>query len=757
MKRRLIYLAVLLKGITSVIAQTLLIRELFIVFNGNELTFGIILAIWLISGAAGSGFIANLFNKTEDAIRPYCFFTLIISIWLPIALALIRTSRLLLGVSFAEVLGINHIVIISALALSLIALCDGAMFTLGFRLISKTDSGKGSHVAKTYLLECLGVIIGGVSFTFILLNVFNSFEIVCLLVVLNLLCCSLLLIEDKNPFLKAGAWIFFIASLALSTQTQKLQKITLDKQWHKKILISYQNSVYGNIAVSKELDQFTIFYNGLPAISIPSPETYFTEDFIHIPMLTKDKIEKVLFVGHAVGGLLTEALKYPLKEVVYVEMDPLFIKAIQSLKEPQIQKELDNPRINIYFTDARNYVKTSKETFDCIFLNSGLPTSLAINRYYTEEFFRDASKTLKPDGILVLKTWGSLSYLSDEFKKINALLIQTLKSVFDYCEVVPGDGFNIIIASRRKPKLELTFMAENLRRLKLKTNLISKEYLSLRLEKQYQDWFWDSLREELKNPEVNRDLKPVGLYEGLGLYYSQFSKNIPKLFAGFRKVNPAYLAWTLFIFLLLWRISLRYGAMKPATLSLAVLSTGFFTMSIQVAVLFLFQSLLGYLFQWLAILTTSFMAGASLGAYYANKRTNLLCSIKKLALLEITLPALIALLTIGIITAFYKGSISPVLIRWLFSIISLCGGLLVGLEIPVVYALYMKMSSPESASAKIAGRLYCLDLIGACLGALIMPLILIPGCGIIPSISILSLFKIGNGWNILRLNNRWVR
>jgi len=46
--------AILAKGFSGLVAQILLLRELLIVFSGNELSIGIILANWLILGAIGS-------------------------------------------------------------------------------------------------------------------------------------------------------------------------------------------------------------------------------------------------------------------------------------------------------------------------------------------------------------------------------------------------------------------------------------------------------------------------------------------------------------------------------------------------------------------------------------------------------------------------------------------------------------------------------------------------------------------------------
>ena len=72
--------ALLLMGFSGIVAQVLLLRELLIVFSGNELTIGVILANWLIIEAAGSfllgRYISSVKRGTEAFIIVQTFFSL---------------------------------------------------------------------------------------------------------------------------------------------------------------------------------------------------------------------------------------------------------------------------------------------------------------------------------------------------------------------------------------------------------------------------------------------------------------------------------------------------------------------------------------------------------------------------------------------------------------------------------------------------------------------------------------------------------
>lgn len=52
MKRR-VCIAIVIMGLSGLVAEIMLLRELLIVFSGNELSIGVILANWLILEACG--------------------------------------------------------------------------------------------------------------------------------------------------------------------------------------------------------------------------------------------------------------------------------------------------------------------------------------------------------------------------------------------------------------------------------------------------------------------------------------------------------------------------------------------------------------------------------------------------------------------------------------------------------------------------------------------------------------------------------
>ncbi len=61
----------LVKGFSGLVAQILLLRELLIVYSGNELSIGIILANWLILGAFGSYIVGRKAERSKYALEAF--------------------------------------------------------------------------------------------------------------------------------------------------------------------------------------------------------------------------------------------------------------------------------------------------------------------------------------------------------------------------------------------------------------------------------------------------------------------------------------------------------------------------------------------------------------------------------------------------------------------------------------------------------------------------------------------------------------
>ena len=65
----LLSLVFILTGFAAMISQIIVIRELIVLFSGNELTLGIIVGIWLLWTSIGSGFLGMFAHKLKRPMQ----------------------------------------------------------------------------------------------------------------------------------------------------------------------------------------------------------------------------------------------------------------------------------------------------------------------------------------------------------------------------------------------------------------------------------------------------------------------------------------------------------------------------------------------------------------------------------------------------------------------------------------------------------------------------------------------------------------
>ena len=147
-----------------------------------------------------------------------------------------------------------------------------------------------------------------------------------------------------------------------------------------------------------------------------------------------------------VGGVLHELGKYPLTQIDYAELDPLLIEAVKEFHTPLTLSELGDPRVRVEHVDGRLLVRERllepvqpKKAYDLVLVNLPYPSTLQLNRFYTVEFFQMVRSLLSKEGVLVLASPASLTYMSDELQHLNRMFYRTLQQAFPHVRPIPGD------------------------------------------------------------------------------------------------------------------------------------------------------------------------------------------------------------------------------------------------------------------------------------------------------------------------------
>lgn len=750
-------LFVFVAGFGGIVAQTILLRELLILFSGNELSIGVIIGSWVIWEAIGA-FIGGKCNR-KDNPEILILSIILFSILFPASIYLTRIFKVILSIPAGVGAGLLPVFYSSFLILLPTGILHGFFFTLACSIHNQLTGKGASSVGKIYFYEMLGTIAGGILVSYLFIPYFNSFHVALVVALLSAVSCMIFMLhvfkENKtgqSGGRKAGLFIF---TLILSVSTfiallydvdDTLHSTSIKKQWPQQNVVFYKNSFYQNIVVIQNENQYTFFTDGIPFITTPVPDIAFVEEFAHFTLLTHPHPENVLILGGGAGGLINEILKHPtVKKVDYVEIDPALLKTIGKFSTPLTETELNNPLVRLHYIDGKIFLKETKDKYDVVLIGLPPPSTLQTNRFYTQEFFAMVKSILKTNGILALTMPGSLTYYNSELKELNTSIIETLKSVFAYVFVLPGE-YNLLLASHSDTvtRISPSLLYKTLSCQHIETKLITLPHLNYRFEKRWQNWFASAIEDS--KASLNKDFSPKGLYYTIAYQNLLFSPSLKSVFDSAKHINfTSVLIFISAVFLLFLLLRKKYTYIG---IPYAITTTGFAVMVFELVLMFGFQIFYGYVFYEIGILITVFMGGMAAGSLIVTYRDRWIGA-QGLSLMKALDAAMVMFsLLLMLIFSFPEklSSISPVAIRLIFYILLMISGFFAGMQFPLSNAIYLNRTGPEGSDdtqpvGRTAGMLYGADLVGGWLGGIIGGLIVLPVLGLLQGCLLLAVLK----------------
>lgn len=749
--QRWIGTAILVLGFSGLVAQMLLVRELLIVYSGNELSIGIVLANWLILEAFGCYFLGRKAENSEKPIEAFAAITILFSLSLPAAVSLTRVLKYILGISIGESIGFFPIFYSSFLILLPVSVSHGALFTFGCKIYSLHFGRDASSIGRVYVFETLGTIAGGIVWTWLLIPYVHAYQMAFGLAILNFVVLSILLAGLPG----AGARRHAIAVLSavllvtsgyalLAGQADRLHDWSIKAQWKDHDLVHYQNSIYGNTSVVKSGEQYIFFSDGIPNLITPIPDIAFVEQFVHLPLLAHPEPEKVLILSGGAGGVINEILKHlSVERIEYAELDPLHLELIKRFSTPLTEHELTNQRVKVQHVDGRLYLKESGNQYDVILVGLQNPSDLQTNRFFTKEFFSLAKSKLHEEGILVVGLPGSLAYTNDELRDLNGCIFNTLTSEYRNVRAFPGEGTNLFLASDSDEisLLDRTRLVNRLIERNIRVNVLVPEHIDKMLHPGWQGWFSDLVEGSTKR--INRDFRPVAMFYSVAHWNSIYAPSVSRLFRWFEATSlPILFVLCVLIIGTFVLVRSRDVDLFGSGIPLCIATTGFAGMIFDLALIFTFQSIYGLVFSWIGLLVTSFLAGAAVGAMIM---TSLLSRIKDSLRLFLGTDMAVICFSLVLPLVFlvlqpYFGSPGAFLsLKMLFLVMSMVSGTLVGAQFPLANKIILKN---ETSLSETAGGIYGADLLGGWLGGVVGGVVLLPILGLLGSSVAVVLLKL---------------
>ena len=747
----------ILIGFTAAIAQIVLLRELMVVFYGNESSLGLMLASWFFWTAAGSTLAGRFAAIARQPRRLMAAIQVLIAVILPCTILAVRAAKGLLQTVPGEVLGPGTMLLTSFCVLGPLCILSGALFTVGSRVYqTAAASSTGEATGSVYLWEAVGSSGGGVVAGLLLTRYLSSRDIAWLLALLNLMAACGLAVSRRPLRRTAMTGLVGIAAvLASSGWPQRWEAISQARFWRGLHLVATRNSVYGSLAVIGTEDSRSVYENGVVLFNVPDPPA--GEEAVHYALLEHPSPRSLLLIGGGLNGSIAQALRHPtLERVDYVELDPAILDLAREYFPNQWLTLRADPRVHVHITDGRLFLKTTQSTFDVVIVNLPEPQNAQLNRFYTVEFFREASRKLTPSGLLSFQLRSSENYVSPELGQFLRSIHKSLLAVFPEVTAIPGETIHFFAA--RQAGVLASGSDELLARLRarnLETTYVSQYFIPFRMTP---DRMAD-LRTEfrpLKSTPLNRDFAPVAYYFDVALWSSQFNQGYRRLFRAMAEVNfgTAFATVGVVLALLLvggrWLTPLagyrsdrsrdRQGAVvrndrvrNPSTAQFTAgfctAATGFTMIGLEMLLLLAFQAVYGYVYQQLAVLIAAFMAGMALGSWLELRRASR-GGMRVLAITQL-LAAVAPLVLVGLFEAIGRANSTLTLVasQIAFPALALVSGVLGGYEFAVASRIFFGDTHTHNSVSHRPGTLYALDLAGSCLGAVLFSAWLVPVFG----------------------------
>ncbi len=776
--------AVLALGAGSQITQVLMLRELLMVFHGSELAIGVILSSWLIWVAAGSWIGGRFSSRTEDASRALSLCAILLLFVLPATTLIVRLLRGFFRIIPGAHLSFFDMTVSCFLVMAPLGILLGLLFVLLAR-IWRDAAGvhDTSRASSTYVLEGAGAILGGLLFTFVLVRYATPFH--STLLVGAALVIGALLVEkgrarnsgkDKMSLRPVLFALLLLSSTALFF-SKHIDDWAYRTQWRMLApdheLIETRQSPHGTISVLRHGDQHSFFQSGHLAFStsVPDDEGFELEEMnaailAHLALNQHREPRELLLVGGGLRGLLREAARHPLETIRYIEFDPLMIETARRHVPEATVSALGDPRVKVMSGDGRLYVKTTKEKYDVILVDVPDPTTAALNRYYTVEFFEESRELLRPGGIFIVGASSAGDMRSRAVANRNATIFHSLRETFEVVLPALAGGQLLFFAtdSEDTVTIDARLLHERHEAKDIEPSIFSPAYFHSVLQETEQRrlaWLlWHHGRgqdahldgpdtgpmlppplAELKPREEsllpvnarffhNSDTRPVGYYHTISAWDRVTRGNRPPAFDWMAHISHYWLfllAGVSIIPVVLARVRQKTkSSARLQAVRLAVATTGLSTMAMQVALLYSFQSIYGFVYEMIGLIVALFMAGLVTGAILMKRMGGDKAAFGTLATIQGAIAIFALLMALAVPRA--GGIESTGLIFAVFSCLTFIAGLFSGLGFPVAVACYHLL---VASSDRATGSAYSLELVGACLGALLASVLIAPVLGLV--------------------------
>jgi spermidine synthase len=477
-----VYVAIALSGMAALGAEVVWTRLLSMLFGASVYAFSIILAVFLTALGIGSSRASAMSVWSSNPRRDLgiCQALLIAAIawsaYMTNSSLPYRPVNPTLTMNFWHSFEMD--IFRCALAIGPAALLWGASFPLALAAANAKGRDPGLLVGGIYAANTIGGIVGVAAFSLVFAAGYGTQQAQQSLIVISLAAALLVLIPksfDKRLVIPAAAAIA-LAGIFLATVPpvpggfiaygRFFANASYNLRRDKPEVIYSAEGINAAVAVTELHSGVRNFHVAGKIEASTEPRDMKMQRMLgHLPALYNPAPKSILVVGFGAGVTAGAFTLYPgVQRIVICEIEPLIPQAIAGYFQKQNYDVLKDPRVQIVYDDARNFMRTTHEKFDVISYDSIHPWVKGAASLYTDEYFKLAREHLNPAGTISL--WVPLYECSMEAAKSQ---IATFMNVFPdgtlWGNSFEGAGYDLVLMAKvGDPTIDLAQLTDRLMR-----------------------------------------------------------------------------------------------------------------------------------------------------------------------------------------------------------------------------------------------------------------------------------------------------
>ncbi len=476
-----------LSGFAALGYEVAWMRLLMVSFSFNShYEFSIVLVAFLSGLALGGWLGSRLLTRRAELLAIFVWVQFLIGVCGALSvLAFAHLSALVEPIQRADSWWVSRTgVFFTAVAIMLLpTVAMGVIFPLVSQIYTRQLARLGRGIGDIGAVNSLGAVGGAFVTGFVLIPLLGTEWSVKVLAALNGLVgltISLVSLQRKRLVWGGAAGL---ALLLVLVPSDVLRSIAEPEAVNRE-LVFYREGAEGVITVEQQTDGFRkMALNGGGQVPTDYSSLQIFRLLGHLPLLLHPDPQEVLVVSLGGGIALGAAAQYEPRRITCVELVPEVIDAARTHFGEFNHHVLENPtawNIELVIDDGRNFLLSSRDTYQIITGDATHPTSADSWVLYTKEFYELCRAHLSTDGIMA--QWLPFHGLPPaDYQTI----VRTFQHVFPHATLWRSNNYSIMVGTMQPQAID-----------------------------------WERLKEKMAPPRVHRSLENIDMGNAFALLNS---------------------------------------------------------------------------------------------------------------------------------------------------------------------------------------------------------------------------------------------